>query len=1044
MGLQGSVKAFSLDDLLNFLTASGHHGTLHVFHKDARKILYLHQNMLSIERSSYSFRLGDVLVRRGEITSAQLEEALKLHKERDTRLGNALVELGHTTPERIMEARRHQVEEEIYECFAWEAAFFEFAKGELPADFEQRLTDPEEFRFPVSSLLMEAVRRIDELKMIRTTLPSEKRLYRLAEGGDHAKRAGKALAEAAARVTEPAEVFNGNLSLAAMPYYLGLSRFETQSLLTGLIVAGHVRPFLRHELESRFRVALDDDQDYALRLYECALETPEFDARGRFMDRVLFGNKAFRDSSQEVVRRFSARVRGKRAFEILLGIFRQGVGCEFVVKDEGQELTLLLSKSSLVLRVSEDAETPNVMNYLLARSPVADADMSRVREMQRETGQSLRQILVGGGYVTMENWFRAQKDAVLNEMFNVLLYRRPFVEVKIGAAASDQAGERLDLEVPLLPWLRSEVMTDVRKWETMLATIPSVRGYLMLTPKGMKELKSIHDVWANFDGRRTLEDILGSQPKSPQEFLALVFERLQNGRLEPLAPEEYRRRFQEAVDAGKRPNAIDYCVAAIDSGVEPDYFTEQLAQLEADEAEISVQDTRPTLRGDLASYSLAEVLQSFHLSKRTGSLLVAVEGDRQRQQSLYFEGGQAYLLTGAGEVDQDLEGDLEEELLASGHVTEEQLASAAAQQMKDEVYEMFLWEGAEFEFAADHLPPEFYSSRAHRKIALNTVQFLMGAIRRQSEWEEVREVLPNDQIVLQFVSSQAKMQALADKGTEDLLLLVDGRHPIADLVRISGIRNYAALPLLAELVREGVLQEVDMAAQQEEDEEAIVATDLPTSGVLEEGFVGQLQFVGTLQDMGSAKLTGVLRLTDGRRSKEMALIDGVPYRTAAYHPRAEPEEGADLSEASSEDAAQDVSECFSWSGARFELLQGTLPPRLQDEEKRVPYELDPDVFFDAFAEAAERWGMVAELIPREKCLAYVSDMARDRAERKAGEHEQLVALVDGKNSAEDIARMSGVRFHAFAWLADLFENELVEVVEPPESGEDEDEWDFSL
>ena len=95
---------------------------------------------------------------------------------------------------------------------------------------------------------------------------------------------------------------------------------------------------------------------------------------------------------------------------------------------------------------------------LLARSPVADADMSRVREMQRETGQSLRQILVGGGYVTMENWFRAQKDAVLNEMFNVLLLKRPYVEVKIGQAASTQAGDRLDLEVPLLPWLRSEVI----------------------------------------------------------------------------------------------------------------------------------------------------------------------------------------------------------------------------------------------------------------------------------------------------------------------------------------------------------------------------------------------------------------------------------------------------------------------------------------------------------------------------------------------------------------------------------------------------------
>ena len=1043
MGLSGSVKAFSLDDLLNFLTASGHHGTLSVHHKDAEKTLYLYKDGLYFERSTWSFRLGDVLVRRGEITPEQLDRALELHRERDTRLGNVLVDEGYTTPERILDARRHQVEEEIYECFAWEDAFFEFDKGQLPDGFELRQSDPEEFRFPVSSVLMEAVRRIDELKMIRTTLPSERRLYTLAEGGDHTKRATKALEEAKARVTDPAEVFNGKLSLAAMPYYLGLSRFETQSLLTGLIVAGHVRPLLRHELESNFRAALEDDLDYALRLYECALESPEFTTRGRFVDRVLFGNKEFREATVSAVQTFSARVRGKRAFEVLLGLFRQGIHCEFMVREEGQGLHLLLSKSSLVLRIPEGTEAPNVMHFLLARSPVAEADMSRVRELQRESGQSLQQILVGGGYVTMDNWFRAQKDAVLNQIFDVFLLKQPFMEVRVGETRPDPTGDHLDLEVPLLPWLHAEVMTDVRQWEAMLNAIPSVRSYLSLTPKGMKELKSIHDVWANFDGRRTLQVVLESQNKPAQEFLAQVHDRLKNGRLEALAPEEHRRRFQEAVDAKKRLSAIDYCTAAIDSGVEVDYYQAQLNALEADEAELRVQETRPTLRGDLANYSLAEVLQSFHLSKRTGSLRVYVEGNNPKNQDLFFEEGQAYLLTGAGDME-DLDGDLEEELLASGHVTEEQLASAAAQQMKDEVYEMFLWEGAQFEFAADHLPAEFYSSRAHRKIALNTVQFLMGAIRRQSEWEEVREVLPNDQIVLAFPNSEDKMRALEQHGTEDLLLLVDGRHPIADLVRISGIRRYAALPLLAQLVREDTLREVDVAAKQEQDEEAIVASDLPTSGVIEEGFVGQLQFVGTLQDMGSARLTGVLRLTDGRRSKECALIEGVPYRTSTFHPLIEvpPER---MLEASSLQAARDVSECFSWNGARFELLEGTLPPRLQDEAKREDYRLEADTFFDGFAEAAERWGLVAELVIRDKCLGYTSDEARERAAGKAHELPRLVELIDGKNTADDVARLSGSRFLAMSWLVDLFEDELIEPVDPPQDeGGDDDEWDFSL
>ena len=43
-----------------------------------------------------------------------------------------------------------------------------------------------------------------------------------------------------------------------------------------------------------------------------------------------------------------------------------------------------------------------------------------------------------------------------------------------------------------------------------------------------------------------------------------------------------------------------------------------------------------------------------------------------------------------------------------------------------------------------------------------------------------------------------------------------------------------------------------------------------------------------------------------------------------------------------------------------------------------------------------------------------------------------------------IARLSGVRFHAMSWLAELFEEELISTVEPEalQEGDSEEDWDF--
>lgn len=1142
MSLRGSVKAFSLEQTLEFLNSSGHTGTLTVQFKDARKDLYLFGSGLYLERSHWSFRIGDALVRSGAISPTQLEEGLAKHKEDEIRIGDALRELGFIDDGAILTARRTQVEEEIYELFGWEGAFFEFLTDELPDDFAERAEDKEEFRFDIPSVLMEVTRRQDEWTNIQESLPSERRLYVLSSDEGATKRTTRELKEVHARQTDPSEVFDGTHPLAEYPHYLGLSRFEARSVVSRLLLAGDVRPLIRHELESRFRLAIRHNMDYAQRLYECALETPEFDSRGRFLDRVFFGSEHFQAAAKEHEVAFSARLSGRRAFQLLLGLFRQGVACELSVREEGQGIRLAFNSSALIWRVDEGSPPPSIVKHLLARSPVSVTDLVKVRELQAQTGSSLQQILVGGGYVTMENWFRAQKDTVLNELFNVFFLKRPFVEV----TTEEEEGTpdpRLDIEVPLLPWLHAELMREIREWEGILAQLPSVGSYLVVTPKGERSVQGHDDPVMLFNGQRSMAEVLGTQGAPPIEFLRDVHDKLLSGRLAPLDAEGYRERLVAALKAGKRADALKFARAAVEAHDDAD-FKAKLGELKASHSEVSSEATRSTLRGDLANYSLAEVLQTFHLRKSSGTLRVeTTHSGPQQSRQIYIDQGDVYLL--AGDMGDGIStDDLEEGLVAAGLVTEDQLAAAAATQMKDEVYEMFIWEEAEFEWVVDELPPEFYTSRANRKIRLNTVQFLLGAVRRIQEWEAVRQTLPSDDLVLAFDSSAAKMRIVLEKGNEDLLLLADGRHAISDLIRMSRMRRFKALGILADLVDEGLLKIVDLEQIQEDDEESLFSSDVPTSGVIEEGFVGQIQFVGTLQDMFSSSLVGVLRVTDGRRSKELALIEGEVYRTvpfttsqrlkrvdvkqeeeapkelspeakrlaeletadlselpddlramtememkmlrAAIEMEAEEEappkldEEEDVSELSdfelalreaqreqeeeqrreaeheagaiesALETARDFAECFSWRGTRFELLKGTLPARLQDKEDRRELHLHSETFFDAVAEAGERWVKVGELVPKDLVVGYVDgeipERARELVHELAEGRESLVDLVAAQeHTTEDVARLSGERFLAMSWLAGLFEEGLAVGMEPEaQEGDSEEEWDFSL
>src|SRR4051812_37711195 len=99
MAIRGSLKEASLPDVLQLLAMGKKSGCLSVAHRTNFGYIYFDKGRISyasvVNRRD---RLGDLLVKNGQITQAQLDEAIAAQgRRRDKRLGELLVELDALT-----------------------------------------------------------------------------------------------------------------------------------------------------------------------------------------------------------------------------------------------------------------------------------------------------------------------------------------------------------------------------------------------------------------------------------------------------------------------------------------------------------------------------------------------------------------------------------------------------------------------------------------------------------------------------------------------------------------------------------------------------------------------------------------------------------------------------------------------------------------------------------------------------------------------------------------------------------------------------------
>ena len=232
MSLRGDLRTMALPDVLQWIATGHKTGTLHVERRSIQKRIILREgNIFSSWSNDPRESLGQFLIRLRLVTEEQLFRALLAQEEKGRLLGSILVADGVLGEDDLKRALKAKAEETVFDLFLWPSGQFEFREGEFPDDI--LIT----FESPVTPVIMEGIRRVDEWQRIKAVFPSMETTVKVKgpppPGADASEKQLLGLAAA-------------GKSLAEISLELRRSEFETASLVyemhgRGVVVVGEVR-----------------------------------------------------------------------------------------------------------------------------------------------------------------------------------------------------------------------------------------------------------------------------------------------------------------------------------------------------------------------------------------------------------------------------------------------------------------------------------------------------------------------------------------------------------------------------------------------------------------------------------------------------------------------------------------------------------------------------------------------------------------------------------------------------------------------------------
>ncbi|MEK7467141.1 MAG: PQQ-binding-like beta-propeller repeat protein [Planctomycetota bacterium] len=236
-------------------------------------------------------------------------------------------------------------------------------------------------------------------------------------------------------------------------------------------------------------------------------------------------------------------------------------------------------------------------------------------------------------------------------------------------------------------------------------------------------------------------------------------------------------------------------------------------------------------RGDLSTLGLADIFQTLSNSQKEGTLVV---GDGESRKCIYFgKEGLSLLSLGsrkglrigdlllkAGKISPDQLKDLlgaqkgsgkklGEIVVERGIASEEEISGVIRTQIEDEIFDLFSWKKASFEFIDG--PPSAEVMDADKPVTslkFDVNSLLFEASRRIDEWTLIHQAIPSANSIFALTpAGQQLAQSTTDGSLKSIARLTDASRTVDQVVDDSGLSRFAACKALYELLtKKGVRQ----------------------------------------------------------------------------------------------------------------------------------------------------------------------------------------------------------------------------------------------
>lgn len=228
MALQGTLESFGISEIFQLVSQQGKTGTLEIdTGEGTARIRFLEGRLVEAwpDRRSPSELIGNLLVRAGAITQAQLDHALGVQRDSLRPLGDILIRIGALRLSEFQEVLALQHRETVYRILLTRRGRF-FFRNE-PVEVEEGVSSP----LDVGTLLMEGFRQIDEWPKLRERVPGDARVCLRTDA------AASPLSKEEARVLS---LVDGASSVRQIVDRSRLGEFTAREALSRLLEAGLV------------------------------------------------------------------------------------------------------------------------------------------------------------------------------------------------------------------------------------------------------------------------------------------------------------------------------------------------------------------------------------------------------------------------------------------------------------------------------------------------------------------------------------------------------------------------------------------------------------------------------------------------------------------------------------------------------------------------------------------------------------------------------------------------------------------------------------